>query len=111
MTGGKGESGLGSEPRDPRELYHSFLTLAGESGYPKAQGETPREHQRNLGWALPPEPVARIVDGFQLTHYGHQQVADREMERLLHDWSDLRQYAAERQQAEGEDSGTERQSP
>ena len=102
MPGKKGAIGLRPEPEDPRELYHGFLILAEESGYPKSPGETPKEHQRNLGWAFPPEPVARIVDGFQLTHYGHQQVAEREMERLLHDWSTLRQYAAERQQAAGE---------
>ena len=57
MPGAKGGAGPYQEPRDPRELYHSFLVLAEESGHPRAQGETPREHQRNLGWTLPPEPV------------------------------------------------------
>ena len=111
MPGAKGGSGPYQEPRDPRELYHSFLILAEESGHPRAQAETPREHQRNLGWTMPPEPVARIVDGFQLTHYGNQQVAQREMERLLHDWSGLRQYVAERQQAEEGGAGTDRPAP
>lgn len=111
MPGAKGKAGQRPEPQDPRELYHNFLILAEESGHPKAPAETPKEHQRNLGWTLPPEPVARIVDGFQLTHYGNTQVAQREMERLLHDWSGLRQYAAERQQTKEEGAGTDRPAP
>jgi hypothetical protein len=95
-----GESRRQSVPSNPRELYYSFLLLAAELGHPRREWQTPREHQRALGWLLPPEPVAHIVDGFQLVHYGHGQVDDGRMQQLLQDWSAIRQYVTEQQQSE-----------
>jgi hypothetical protein len=94
-----GESRRQSAPRNPRELYYSFLGLAEELGYPRREWQTPREHQRALGWLLPAEPVAHIVDGFQLVHYGHGQVDDGRMQQLLQDWSAIRQFVTEQQAA------------
>jgi hypothetical protein len=87
------------EPRNPRELYHSFLGLAEELGQPRQEGQTPKEHQRQLGWTFPPEPVAHIVDGFQAVHYGHANVDDQQMQLLLQDWTDIRQFVEERQES------------
>jgi hypothetical protein len=97
-----GENRRQSVPRNPRELYYSFLMLADELGYPRREWQTPREHQRALGWLLPAEPVAHIVDGFQLVHYGRGQVDDGRMQQLLQDWSTIRQFVMEQQsQAKG----------
>ena len=95
------------EPRDPRELYHSFLSLSDELGHPRQDGQTPKEHQHELGWTLPPEPVAHIVDGFQVVHYGHHTADDRQMQALLQDWASLRQYLRERQQSDAGSSSDE----
>jgi hypothetical protein len=87
------------QPQDPRELYHSFLSLSGELGHPRHDSQTPKEHQRELGWTLPPEPVAHIVDGFQGVHYGHQSTNQRQMQGLLQDWANIQQHVTERQQS------------
>ena len=91
-----------AEPTDPREAYHSFLVLATQTGHPRQEWQSPKEHQNSLGWALPAEPVGRIVDGFQLTHYGRTVVAPQEMQRLLGDWYAIRQYVEQQQQSEPE---------
>ena len=90
------------EPQDPREVYHRFLTLATQAGHPRHEWQSPKEHQNSLGWALPAEPVSRIVDGFQLTHYGQTEVPPPEMQRLLRDWYGLRQHVEKQQQRQQE---------
>ena len=90
------------EPQDPREVYHRFLGLATQAGHPRYEWQSPKEHQNSLGWALPAEPVSRIVDGFQLTHYGQTEVPPPEMQRLLRDWYALRQDVEQQQQREKE---------
>ena len=90
------------EPIDPREAYHSFLVLATQAGHPRHEWQSPKEHQNSLGWALPAEPVGRIVDGFQLTHYGRTEVAPQEMQRLLGDWYSIRQHVEQQQQQQPE---------
>ena len=90
------------EPTDPREAYHSFLVLATQAGHPRHEWQSPKEHQNSLGWALPAEPVGRIVDGFQLTHYGRTEVAPQEMQRLLGDWYSIRQHVEQQQQQQPE---------
>jgi hypothetical protein len=101
-----GEGRRVPEPRDPRELYHSFLTLSEELGHPREDGQTPKEHQHELGWTLPPEPVAHIVDGFQVVHYGRHTADDRQMQGLLQDWANIRQYLRERQQSADGNQGS-----
>ena len=86
------------EPQDPREVYHSFLVLATQAGHPRYEWQSPKEHQNSLGWALPAEPVSRIVEGFQLTHYGQTEVPPPEMQRLLRDWYALRQHVEQKQE-------------
>jgi hypothetical protein len=100
VQGVGGEGQRPSAPRNPRELYYSFLVLAEELGYPRREWQTPKEHQRTLGWLLPPEPVGHIVDGFQLVHYGHGQIDDGRMQQLLKDWSAIRQFVTDQQQSQ-----------
>jgi hypothetical protein len=84
------------EPGDPRELYHCFLVLAEDIGRAKREEQTPKEHQSDLGGALPSDSVAHIVDGFQEVHYGRSDAADEQMPGLLQDWMSLRQFVADR---------------
>ncbi len=105
MPGVKDKKGPLAEPTDPREAYHSFLVLATQAGHPRQEWQSPKEHQNSLGWALPAEPVGRIVDGFQLTHYGRTVVAPQEMQRLLGDWYAIRQHVE--QQEQQKEQGTE----
>jgi hypothetical protein len=95
-----GENRRRPAPRDPRELYHSFLLMAEELGHPRREGQTPREHQQRLEWVLPPEPVSHIVDGFQSVYYGQGQVNEGQMQGLLQDWQSLQNFVIERQRAE-----------
>lgn len=105
------ESHRPRQPQNPRELYHSFLSLSGELGHPRQDSQTPKEHQSKLGWTLPPEPVAHIVDGFQGVHYGHHAADEREMRGLLQDWADIQQFVSERQQSEEDKSSDESKQP
>ena len=93
-AGGDGRRRL--QPQNPRELYHSFLLLAEDVGRPKREEQTPKEHQNVLGWTLPLKPVAHIVDGFQEVHYGHEEVAEEQMDGLLQDWTNLQQFVTDR---------------
>lgn len=91
-----GDGRRGAEPQNPRELYHSFLLLSQDIGRPKREEQTPKEHQNVLGWTLPLEPVAHIVDGFQEVHYGQSDVAEGQMQGLLQDWANLQQFVTDR---------------
>jgi hypothetical protein len=77
-------------------LYHSFLLLAEDIGRPKREEQTPKEHQKVLGGALPPEPVAHIVDGFQEVYYGRGDAAGERMPGLIQDWTNLQQFTTDR---------------
>ncbi|MDP6548750.1 MAG: DUF4129 domain-containing protein [Dehalococcoidia bacterium] len=85
-----------TEPSNPREFYHGLLALATKLGCPRLEWQTPKEHQRFLLGLLPREPVDRIVDAFQLSHYGRVAANDREINRLRQDWSVLSEFVAER---------------
>ena len=98
------------DPRNAREVYHSFLALSDEVGHPKDLDQTPKEHQHQLGWTLPPEPVAHIVDGFQGVHYGHSETDDRQMHGLLQDWAGLQRYVTERERVSGDQTDDENKS-
>ena len=84
------------EPANPREVYHRFLEVAANRGRPKAESQTPREHQDTLEDTLPPAPVNRIVGGFQRSHYGRQDANPQELAALRQDWDTLRQHEKER---------------
>ena len=86
INDGKGEP----EPEDPREVYHRFLSISDTMGHPKSEGQTPREHQGDVGEELPPQPVDRIVGGFHSAHYGNHPAGSGEMQVLLHDLAELR---------------------
>ena len=97
-----------TEPENPRELYHSFLELSESIGHPKAEEQTPREHQDTLEDSLPPAPVDRIVDGFQVNYYGNRNIGTGGMAPLLQDWAILRQHEAEqREQRESIEKDTD----
>ena len=69
-------------------------------GHPKAEGQTPREHQVDVEEELPPQPVDRIVAGFHTAHYGNRTAGSDEMQGLLRDLSTLRQREATWQEEE-----------
>jgi hypothetical protein len=82
------------DPNNPREFYHGLLALAARAGCPRLEWQTPREHQHALLGLLPLEPVGRIVDAFQLSHYGQVAANDRELDHLRQDWSTLNTFLA-----------------
>jgi hypothetical protein len=91
VVGAKGSKGT-TDPSTPREFYHGLLALAAKLGSPRLEWQTPKEHQRTLLDLLPREPVGRIVDAFQISHYGQVTANDRELDRLRQDWSTLNEF-------------------
>ncbi len=86
------ESGGGKEPATPREYYHGFLGLAARLGRPRRDWETPNEHQRGIWGVLPSDPVYRIVQRFQRSHYGRDEGDDAGLEGLREDWTELNEF-------------------
>ncbi len=84
------DSDGGKEPATPREYYHGFLGLAARLGKPRRDWETPNEHQRGLWGLLPTDPVFRIVQRFQRSHYGRED--DTGSESLREDWTELNEF-------------------
>ena len=82
----------GDEPATPREYYHGFLGLAARLGRPRRDWETPNEHQRSLWGLLPSDPVYRIVQRFQRSHYGREERDDAGLESLREDWTELNEF-------------------
>lgn len=76
----------------PRDYYHALLELARRAGRPRDSWVTPREHQRELSGTLPADPVSRIVDEFQATHYGAIPPNQEQMERLEEDRLALEEF-------------------
>lgn len=86
------ESDEGQEPATPREYYHGFLGLAARLGRPRRGWETPNEHQRGLWGFLPSDPVYRIVQRFQRSHYGRHEPDHTDLEGLQKDWTELNEF-------------------
>ncbi len=82
----------GKEPASPREFYHGFLGLAARLGRPRRDWETPNEHQRGLWGLLPTDPVYRIVQRFQRSHYGRSESDDTSLEGLRQDWKEINEF-------------------
>ena len=82
---------LNATPRTPREIYHSLLAVALEMGRPRRHWQAPREHQKLLEPLLPLGPVGRIVDDFQDTYYGSQELGEAEMEQLQAEWASIQE--------------------
>ncbi len=80
------------EPVTPREVYHGFLGLAARLGRPRRDWETPNEHQRGLWGLLPTDPVYRIVQRFQRSHYGREESDDTGLEGLREDWTEIKEF-------------------
>ena len=76
----------------PRDYYHALLELARRAGRPRDSWATPREHQRELSGTLPADPVSRIVDEFQATHYGAIPPSQEQMESLEEDRQALEEF-------------------
>ena len=58
-------------------------------GRPRRDWQTPKEHQKLLEQLLPLATVGRIVDGFQDTYYGSQELGEAEMEQLQAEWASI----------------------
>ena len=87
----KGPSG-GKDPATPREFYHGFLGLATRLGRPRRDWETPNEHQRGIWGLLPTDPVYRIVQRFQRSHYGRGETGDTGIDDLREDWKEINDF-------------------
>ncbi|MDP6228545.1 MAG: DUF4129 domain-containing protein [Dehalococcoidia bacterium] len=96
VVGAKRSKGI-ADPSNPREFYHGLLALTAKMGNPRLEWQTPKEHQHTLVGLLPREPVGRIVDAFQISHYGQVAANDRELVRLGQDWSALNEFLEERE--------------
>jgi len=84
-------------PQNPREYYHGLLSVAAGLDLPRRQWETPREHQSTLMKVLPMEPVAHIIDSFQLNHYGNVAVGQAELDRLKRAWEVINEFLSKRE--------------
>ena len=84
--------------RSPRDYYHALLEQAERAGRRREEWETPREHQRGLAGVLPADPVARIVDEFQASHYGAAPGQQGQLDRLEADRLELEQFLKEKPQ-------------
>ena len=82
----------GKEPATPREVYHGLLGLAARLGRPRSDWDTPNEHQRGLWGILPADPVYRIVQRFQRSHYGGHEQDDTGLESLREDWTEINEF-------------------
>jgi hypothetical protein len=87
----KGPGG-GKDPATPREFYHGFLGLATRLGRPRRDWETPNEHQRGIWGLLPTDPVYRIVQRFQRSHYGRSESDDTGIDDLRQDWKEINDF-------------------
>lgn len=85
-------SGGAKEPVTPREFYHGLLGLAARLGRPRRDWETPNEHQRRLWGLLPADPVYRIVQRFQRSHYGRYEQDDTVIDSLREDWTQITEF-------------------
>ena len=85
----------GKDPATPREFYHGFLGLATRLGRPRRDWETPHEHQRGLWGLLPTDPVYRIVQRFQRSHYGRGGSDDTGIDDLRTDWKEINDFVDE----------------
>ncbi|MDE0824444.1 MAG: DUF4129 domain-containing protein [Dehalococcoidia bacterium] len=84
--------GDGNNLTTPREFYHGFLGMASRMGRPRRDWETPNEHQRGFWGLLPTDPVYRIVQRFQRSHYGQSGTDDAGIEDLREDWKELTEF-------------------
>ncbi|MCH7736690.1 MAG: DUF4129 domain-containing protein [Chloroflexi bacterium] len=82
----------GKEPSTPREVYHGFLGLASRLGRPRRDWETPNEHQRGIWGLLPTDPVYRIVQRFQRSHYGRSEADSTGIDDLRKDWKEINEF-------------------
>ena len=103
-SGGPGKKVI-AQPRDPREVYHALLDLSAESGRPREEWQTPREHEGTLDGLFPSEPVDRIVDGFQHVYYGEAEATTPEIKGLQSDWTAINEHLAELNRQKEEKDG------
>ena len=94
MAGGTTKKAI-AQPQDPREVYHALLDLSAESGRPREEWQTPREHEGTLDGLFPSEPIDRIVDGFQHVYYGEFEATPTEFEGLRADWAAINEHLNE----------------
>ena len=107
--GRKGGAGSKSQPApsNPREYYHAMLDLSAETGRPREEWQTPREHQGTLSGLMPGDPVNRIVDGFQSAYYGGVETEDAQAEQMRSDWTAINRYVDEQSRLMAEEEKTD----
>ena len=92
------KKGNTAAPQNPREYYHGLLSVAEGLNRPRREWQTPREHQSTLREILPAEPVAHIIDCFQLDHYGQVEAGQADLDRLKRDWEGINEFLSKREQ-------------
>jgi len=84
-----------TDPASPRDFYHELLALTARLGHPRREWETPKQHQGSIRDLLPNEPVSRIVDAFQISHYGQVAPSRGELTMLRQDWEAITGFSRE----------------
>ena len=69
-----------------------LLRLASRLGRPRRDWETPNEHQRGIWGLLPTDPVYRVVQRFQRSHYGPETSDPGGVEDLRKDWQEINEF-------------------
>ncbi len=97
-----------TDPTNPREFYHRFLEVAETMGRPRWDWETPKQHQSAIRALLPREPVARIIDAFQTSHYGQSETDQRELAILRQNWAAINEFVADQERGRSGEGGNQR---
>ena len=84
-----------------------MLDLSAETGRPREEWQTPREHQGTLSGLMPIDPVERIVDGFQSAYYGGVEIEAGQAEQMRNDWTVINRYIDEQGRLLAEEEKTD----
>ena len=78
----------------PRPGRFTTVYLGWPPGWarPRRGWDTPNEHQRGLWGILPADPVYRIGQRFQRSHYGGHEQDDTGLESLREDWTEINEF-------------------
>ena len=72
--------------KNAREIYHQFLILTQDLGYPRKSWQSPKEHQASVINILPSEPVGQIISKFQDFYYGNNSDLIFDLDHPLKAW-------------------------
>ena len=74
------------DPKNAREIYHQFLVLTQDLGYPRNSWQSPKEHQASVINILPSEPVGQIISKFQDFYYGNNPDLIADIDHPIQAW-------------------------